>query len=66
MCLEKTDGATGPPIGKRVFKRASYACMKCQERKVRCDVAIRGSPCTNCLLDGDECEVRPPKRTGGR
>lgn len=30
--------------------RASYACLPCRARKVRCNVA-EGSPCLNCRLD---------------
>ncbi|KAH7141647.1 fungal-specific transcription factor domain-containing protein [Dactylonectria macrodidyma] len=45
--------------------RAPKACLKCRERKVRCDVSMRGSPCTNCLLDGKTCTTvdRASRRT---
>ncbi|PGH30491.1 hypothetical protein GX50_06746 [[Emmonsia] crescens] len=44
---------------QRPRKRARMACTWCHERKVRCDVSIHGSPCTNCRLDGHECAIRP-------
>ncbi|KAL2371417.1 hypothetical protein RJ035_006126 [Blastomyces gilchristii] len=43
---------------QRPRKRARMACTWCHERKVRCDVSIHGSPCTNCRLDGHECTIR--------
>ncbi|KAF5640803.1 fungal specific transcription factor factor domain protein [Fusarium sp. NRRL 52700] len=36
-------------------RRAAKACVACRERKVRCDVIVRGQPCTNCYLDSKEC-----------
>ncbi|KAL3476421.1 hypothetical protein BJX99DRAFT_258548 [Aspergillus californicus] len=38
-------------------RRSVVACMSCRRRKIRCDVAINGSPCTNCRLDGAQCHV---------
>ena len=38
-------------------RKSSRACRCCRDRKVRCDVVIRGHPCTNCVLDGRECYV---------
>ncbi|KAI7762207.1 hypothetical protein LZL87_006602 [Fusarium oxysporum] len=32
-------------------KRSTRACLSCRFRKVRCDVSVRGQPCTNCHLD---------------
>jgi Fungal Zn(2)-Cys(6) binuclear cluster domain len=39
-------------------KRARIACHLCHERKVRCDTAIVGTPCTNCRMDNHFCSVR--------
>ncbi|KAH7224246.1 hypothetical protein B0J15DRAFT_456841 [Fusarium solani] len=39
-------------------KRARRACLTCRARKVRCDVSQKGSPCTNCHLDGERCLVK--------
>lgn len=46
--------------------RARIACSYCHRRKVRCNVAICGRPCTNCRLDGFECVTRPKKPRGVR
>lgn len=39
------------------LKRAPRACTRCNKRKVRCDGAVTGFPCTNCRLDGHPCSV---------
>ena len=39
-------------------RRARIACVCCHDRKVRCDVAVNGNPCTNCRLDGNKCSVK--------
>jgi len=39
------------------LKRAPRACTRCNKRKVRCDGAVTGFPCTNCRLDGHPCLV---------
>lgn len=46
--------------------RARIACSNCHRRKVRCNVAICGQPCTNCQLDGFECVTRPKNPRGSR
>jgi hypothetical protein len=38
--------------------RASYACLPCRARKVRCNVA-EGSPCLNCRLDHLQVRSNP-------
>lgn len=43
-------------------KRAQSACLYCRARKVRCDVALDGLPCTNCRLDAQDCVVPPRAR----
>lgn len=48
----------GPSGGRSIHrKRAVHACLPCRRRKVRCDVASRGQPCTNCELDEKSCLV---------
>ena len=42
---------------RRTKIRAHIACQVCRARKVRCDVAENGAPCTNCKLDKIECAV---------
>ncbi|BCS25278.1 Zn(II)2Cys6 transcription factor [Aspergillus puulaauensis] len=47
-------------------KRSKIACSGCRMRKVRCDVAHRGTPCTNCFLDHKECEIELAARRNRR
>ncbi|KAL6872164.1 N-terminal binuclear Zn cluster-containing/DNA binding domain-containing protein [Trichoderma novae-zelandiae] len=42
-------------------RRASKACLHCRQRKVRCDVTLRGVPCLNCQLDHQSCAVQERK-----
>lgn len=52
------DGAAG-----RIIKRRSpRACVSCHRRKVRCDVANGGVPCTNCRLDDVDCVLKQSNR----
>lgn len=45
---------------ERRIRRAAAACYYCHARKVRCDAAILGHPCTNCTLDRrTDCTIRP-------
>lgn len=48
-----TSDGENPPINR---KRSSRAYPACRERKVRCDMVIRGHPCTNCTLDHRTCQ----------
>ncbi|KXJ85835.1 cutinase transcription factor 1 alpha [Microdochium bolleyi] len=43
-------------------QRASRACETCHARKVRCDAASLGVPCTNCVAFQIECKIPQPKR----
>lgn len=43
-------------------QRASRACETCHARKVRCDAASLGVPCTNCTAFSIECKIPTPKR----
>ncbi|KAK2806900.1 hypothetical protein FQN51_005700 [Onygenales sp. PD_10] len=52
-----------PAAKKPVQRRASAACRSCRARKVRCDVLLKSTPCTNCRLDGSECVIAESKRT---
>ncbi|KAG7040727.1 fungal specific transcription factor domain-containing protein [Colletotrichum scovillei] len=63
MASEAGDKAVTTQDNTKVHKRASHACLVCRARKVRCDVTVRGPPCMNCRLDGDECEVKWSRRT---
>ncbi|CAG9975457.1 unnamed protein product [Clonostachys byssicola] len=45
-----------PPATTRISgtrKRAPKACLGCRARKVRCDAAVRGVPCSEEDQDGD-------------
>ncbi|KAH6988264.1 hypothetical protein BKA56DRAFT_478708, partial [Ilyonectria sp. MPI-CAGE-AT-0026] len=42
---------------QRKRHRSARACLSCRARKVRCDVARRGAPCTNCCMDEKKCVV---------
>ncbi|KAI9054772.1 hypothetical protein LZ554_001920 [Drepanopeziza brunnea f. sp. 'monogermtubi'] len=50
----------GHPSFRR--QRASRACETCHSRKVRCDAASLGVPCTNCVAFSIECKIPAPKR----
>lgn len=39
-------------------RRATRACIWCQQRKVRCDASFGGCPCSRCLQDGQACTFR--------
>ncbi|KAI0206194.1 fungal-specific transcription factor domain-containing protein [Astrocystis sublimbata] len=43
-------------------QRAARACETCHARKVRCDAASLGVPCTNCVAFQIECKIPQPKR----
>ncbi|KAL2023975.1 hypothetical protein VTK56DRAFT_210 [Thermocarpiscus australiensis] len=43
-------------------QRAPRACETCHARKVRCDAASLGVPCTNCVAFQIECRIPTPKR----
>ncbi|RDW94215.1 Zn(II)2Cys6 transcription factor [Aspergillus mulundensis] len=44
------------------IRRSPIACITCRARKIRCDVSVNGSPCTNCQLDGRQCIVVNSRR----
>ncbi|KJX98735.1 cutinase transcription factor 1 alpha like protein [Zymoseptoria brevis] len=54
------DQMPGHPSFRR--QRASRACETCHARKVRCDAASLGVPCTNCVAFSIECKIPAPKR----
>ncbi|KAK4165183.1 putative cutinase transcription factor 1 alpha [Cladorrhinum sp. PSN259] len=56
--------ATTNTAGQMSFRRqrASRACETCHARKVRCDAASLGVPCTNCVAFQIECRIPNPKR----
>ncbi|POS84143.1 hypothetical protein EPUL_001820, partial [Erysiphe pulchra] len=44
------------------LQRASRACETCHARKVRCDAASLGTPCTNCVAFSVECKIPTGKK----
>ncbi|KAL2755220.1 hypothetical protein ACRALDRAFT_1064923 [Sodiomyces alcalophilus JCM 7366] len=56
--------STTNTAGQMSFRRqrASRACETCHARKVRCDAASLGVPCTNCAAFQVECRIPTPKR----
>lgn len=43
-------------------KRSSIACRACHDKRVRCDAASRGLPCSNCRVRSAECSFIDSKR----
>ncbi|KAK5063038.1 hypothetical protein LTR84_005114 [Exophiala bonariae] len=43
--------------------RAGKACQRCSQRKVKCDGAIHGLPCSRCRSDGvQDCKLNSSRR----
>ncbi|KAM0252379.1 hypothetical protein ACHAQJ_007711 [Trichoderma viride] len=73
MSAAAAAAAAGAAANQMSFRRqrASRACETCHARKVRCDAASLGVPCTNCVAFQIECRIPTPKRkktqtTGGQ
>ncbi|KAG7051057.1 cutinase transcription factor 1 beta [Colletotrichum scovillei] len=50
--------AAAAMAGSTKRKRSAIACVACHQRKVRCNLATQGPPCTNCSEDGNvTCRV---------
>ncbi|KAF5671388.1 C6 transcription factor [Fusarium denticulatum] len=47
-------------------RRGRKACAECNRRKVRCDLADKGMPCSNCLNDGVTCDIPSRKKRSTR
>ncbi|KAJ5820424.1 fungal-specific transcription factor domain-containing protein [Penicillium riverlandense] len=43
-------------------RRASHVCQGCRKRKVKCDLVVSGTPCSNCREDGIACIELESKR----
>lgn len=59
MVDDRTSRRKGRVLVRR--QRARHACLDCRARKVRCDVSVTGTPCTNCKLDDHECTIQRRK-----
>ncbi|KAJ5974816.1 hypothetical protein N7481_008523 [Penicillium waksmanii] len=53
-------------IAKTPATRASQACIKCRDRKVRCDALRQGMPCTNCRSDHMQCTLTEGRKQTAR
>ncbi|KAF2120989.1 hypothetical protein BDV96DRAFT_283377 [Lophiotrema nucula] len=53
-----------PRRRERVRMRASRACQRCSQRKVQCDGAQGGLPCSRCRADSDASCFFVPSRRG--
>ncbi|KAL2391328.1 hypothetical protein RJ035_000364 [Blastomyces gilchristii] len=56
--------------GPRGNKRARLVCLRCHEKKIKCDLQINNSECesprcSRCEVAGYECRIRPSKRGAG-
>ncbi|KAH8885581.1 hypothetical protein GQ53DRAFT_845561 [Thozetella sp. PMI_491] len=46
----------------RTLRPTKRACVDCHARKVRCDGAVNGFPCTNCKSAGVQCAVKERRK----
>ncbi|PGG96028.1 hypothetical protein AJ79_09769 [Helicocarpus griseus UAMH5409] len=56
--------------GPRGNKRARLVCLRCHEKKIKCDLQVNNSDCetprcSRCEVAGYECRIRPSKRGAG-
>ncbi|PGH31773.1 hypothetical protein GX50_05439 [[Emmonsia] crescens] len=56
--------------GPRGNKRARLVCLRCHEKKIKCDLQVNNSECesprcSRCEVAGYECRIRPSKRGAG-
>ncbi|CAK7199904.1 hypothetical protein SEUCBS139899_002591 [Sporothrix eucalyptigena] len=58
--MERMERPDRDPPTPRV--RSRVACQTCNRRKVRCNVAQTGPPCTNCRHQDQVCTVVPRKK----
>ncbi|KAJ5609951.1 cutinase transcription factor 1 alpha [Penicillium lagena] len=55
---------SAPPSRKR--QRSSIACQACHNRRVKCNAAQKGLPCTNCEKASKDCRLIVSKRNQKR
>ncbi|CAG8225779.1 unnamed protein product [Penicillium olsonii] len=58
---EHSDGQ-GSPAPSNAGSTGTSGITTCHARKVRCDAASLGVPCTNCVAFSIECKIPSPKR----
>ena len=54
----------GVKASREIRRRAPVACHNCHLRKIRCDVAVSGFPCSHCNLDNEECAISKDRKRG--
>ena len=47
---------------RKTRQRSSIACQACNSRRVKCNAAAAGLPCSNCHRGGRECKLIDSKR----
>jgi hypothetical protein len=63
LCAQTGRGAPSKPLEAQKRKRSSIACKTCHHRRVRCDAALGGLPCSNCRFREAECVLIDSKRS---
>ncbi len=53
-----------PPAPGPARKRASKACQRCSQRKIKCDASCGNKPCSRCRMDRVEHCSFPPSTRG--
>ena len=62
--MSAADEEPKPPSATKTRQRSSIACRTCNSRRVKCNVAANGVPCSNCEKAGldKECQLIDSKR----
>ncbi|KFY31990.1 hypothetical protein V493_00625 [Pseudogymnoascus sp. VKM F-4281 (FW-2241)] len=70
MSTPTDDDAQHPRTHTPLQKRISRACLRCRQRKSKCDLESHGAggvpPCQRCVRDGTECILGGSNRGGRR
>ncbi|KAK4497772.1 hypothetical protein PRZ48_010425 [Zasmidium cellare] len=56
-----TRGSRSDTANGQAPRRQANACLRCYEKKVKCDMDSVGQPCTGCVTAGIECQKRSRK-----
>ena len=62
--MNAADNPKPPPSATKARQRSSIACRTCNSRRVKCNVAANGVPCSNCEKAGlgKACQLIDSKR----
>ncbi|KAK2044872.1 fungal-specific transcription factor domain-containing protein [Colletotrichum somersetense] len=59
-----SSGSLTPRLASKTGRTNGRACVNCHQRKVRCDVLIKGTPCSKCEAnDVPDCRIFEKKKT---